>query len=223
MHRLILIGLIGLCLPCLAEEPPEQLPECPDTPAFLRVQLQAARFRDGRGAIYTLPIQSYALSAPVLKRLRLEARFDQGNSAETHLSNLDLGLAYRLGGLDPQSHDPLNNLHLALDWSTFSSRSGASAVDDRDEGLGLGLERLASPEQELSYYYRVMFHPSLGGQSRNLLGGQALLLEGGMSLQLNSSFFVDLGYRFRSHKHGGSEDARTSSESGPLLGVRVRF
>lgn len=201
-------------------------PEPADTPAILQIRYLLRNYRDPQGQATAVPSHAYTLSVPVAHRLRVEAMFDTGNSAQVSLSNLDLGLAYRLGNLDEDSQDPFNNLHVALTWSTFQSttRPGTPMQrDSRDEGLGIGVARLASPTQEVSYYYRLMLHPSLGSQSTNLLGGQAMLLEGGVSVRLNSTFFLDLGYRHRTHKHGGADDVQLSTESGPTLGLKLQF
>lgn len=123
--------------------------------------------------------------------------------------------------MDPASHDPLNNLHVAVTWSMFSADQGSLSA--RDEGLGLGLVRLSSPDQPVSYYYRVMLHPSLGARSNNLLGGKAVLAEVGLSLRLDDPVALDVGYRYRSHKHNGSFDSESSREQGFGLGLRIQF
>lgn len=215
---LVLIPLFLLAPLCSAQT-------VEDTPASLSVRWFWRQYQDGSKRTHSLPGPNLQLSIPIASRVRLETAFDTGSNAGNSISNVDLGVAYRLGDLDPTSQDPLNNLHVAMTWSMFNSSvaTAGAPLELRDEGLGLGVIRLASPQQEFSYYYRLMIHPSLGAHSRNLLGAQALLAEGGMSWRLDESWLVELGYRYRSHKHNGAEDARLSKECGPTLGFRVNF
>lgn len=215
---LAFVPLFLLAWPCWAQT-------VEDTPASLSVRWLWRQYQDGAKRTQALPGPQLQLSVPIASRLRLEAALDAGRGAGSSLSNVDLGVAYRLGDLDPTSQDPLNNLHLAMTWSMFNSSMTApgTPLELRDEGLGLGVTRLASPQEEFSYYYRLMVHPSLGAHSRNLLGAQAVLAEAGMSWRLDDRLLVELGYRYRSHKHNGADDTRLSKEFGPALGFRVNF
>ena len=134
----VLIALASLAHPALAQT-------AEDTPASLSLRWMLRGYQDGEGRNHSMPGPGLQLSVPIARRLRFEGSFDSALGGPNSLSNLDLGLAYRLGELDPSSQDPLNNLHVAMTWAAFNSsidRDG-SPLRLRDEGLGVGLTRLA--------------------------------------------------------------------------------
>jgi len=113
------------------------------------------------------------------------------------------------------------NVTAWLSWKIWSSTEyiGNQTIQERDEGLGLGISRSPS-EKGLSYFYEASVYPSV----HTSLSDQknAYTASTGLAFNVTDSISLHTGYRLQTLRTGDLPNQR-AQEQGIIFGFKARF
>jgi hypothetical protein len=224
------IATLSLGALTLAQQTDDQkISKAQTDPAQLRLRYMFNQYKDSAGITTSAPGLNTDLSVPLGPRWRIEANYYGGDGNKgpraANLHSIQLGGAYRLDDPNISGDGFFEHIYVTGAWQVFESvvtDNNGRVLEDRDEGLGLGISRMAAPDRPVSYYYRLTLFPTVVAGTTNTIGQKAFLAEAGLQVRVVEHVNIDLGYRFHSHKHAFKPE-RQSFESGPTLGFSARF